>query len=103
MPEPDRRPYDWDKHPPEHRRATEANRRRMKGSRGKRLQKKRSELAERSFAHVCETGGARRTWLRGKLKINKRYLIQVAGLKPGFVVPKIFGGGKTEGFTGTGR
>ena len=102
IPEPDRQ-YDWDNHPPEHRRATEANRRRMKGSRGKRLQKKRSELVERSFAHVCETGGARRTWLRGKLSINKRYLIQVAGYNLGLLMRKLFGVGKPRVLQGTDR
>jgi len=45
----------------------------VKGNRGKALQRKRSEFPERSFAHVCETGGARRTWLRGLTKISKRY------------------------------
>ncbi|MCH7685991.1 MAG: hypothetical protein IH899_04800 [Planctomycetes bacterium] len=38
--------------------AYRANRRRVQGNRSKRLQKKRSELVERSFAHMCETGGA---------------------------------------------
>jgi transposase len=106
IPEPDRQPYDWSKHPPEHRRATEANRRRTQGAesdRSKRLQKKRSELAERSFAHVCETGGARRTWLRGKLSINKRYLVQVAGYNLGLLMRKLFGVGKPRVLQGTDR
>ena len=47
----------------------------MKGSRGKSLGKSRSELAERSFVHLCETGGHRRCWLRGLPKVKKRYLI----------------------------
>jgi transposase len=41
-----------------------ANRRRVQGRRGKQLQKARSELVERSFAHLYETGGMRRTHLR---------------------------------------
>ena len=45
--------------------------RRVRGARGKRLQRLRSELTERSFAHVCETGGARRCWLRGLIKVAK--------------------------------
>ena len=32
-------------------------------SRSQRLQKQRSELVKRSFAHVCETGGGREIWL----------------------------------------
>jgi hypothetical protein len=47
-----------------------ANRRRNRGARGKRLQKKRSEYVERTFAHVCETGGGRRSWLRGLAKCS---------------------------------
>ena len=46
------------------------NRRRMSRDKGKELQHERSEKVERSFAHVCETGGARRSWLRGIEKIN---------------------------------
>jgi transposase len=55
------------------------NRRRVRGARSKRLQKRRSEYVERTFAHVCETGGARRSWLRGLTDVCKRYLMQVAG------------------------
>ena len=41
-----------------------ANRRRVKGARSKRLQRKRSELTERSMAHMYETGGMRRVHLK---------------------------------------
>jgi transposase len=37
------------------------NRARVGRAKGKRLQRKRGELLERTFAHICETGGARRT------------------------------------------
>ena len=37
------------------------NRRRMKRAKGKRLGRLRSERVERSFAHVCDAGGMRRT------------------------------------------
>ena len=70
------------------------NRRRVKGERGRRLSRQRSELVERSFAHVCETGGARRTWLRGLEKINKRYLIQTAARNLGVLMRRLFGIGK---------
>jgi transposase len=75
------------------RRATAANRRRVKGARSKRLQKKRSELVERSFAHVCETGGGRRTWLRGLANVTKRYVVQVAAHNLGLLMRKLFGVG----------
>ena len=41
------------------------NRRRIRGARGGRLRRRRAELAERSFAHLYDTGGMRRTHLRG--------------------------------------
>jgi transposase len=92
IPEP-RRPHRsrWTDKPAGYREAVYANRRRVRGSRGKRLQRLRSELTERSFAHVCETGGARRTWLRGLDKVRKRYLIQVAARNLGVILRNLFG------------
>ena len=89
-------PYErrWDDKPWEYREAVYANRRRVRGNRSKRLQKKRSEYAERSFAHVCRTGGARRTWLRGLEKINKRYKVHVAARNLGLLMRQLFGIGK---------
>jgi len=83
----------WKSKPVEQQQAYYANRKRMKGKRGKALQRKRSELTERSFAHVCETGGARRTWLRGVEDVSKRYLIQVAARNLGVVLRQAFGVG----------
>jgi transposase len=74
-----------------------ANRRRIRGERGKRLLRKRGELVERSFAHVYDTGGMRRTHLRGHLKILKRLLIHVCGFNIGLVMRQIFGFGKQRG------
>ena len=39
--------------------------------------RKRGEIVERSFAHVLERGGMRRTWLRGRKNVHKRYLVHV--------------------------
>jgi transposase len=83
----------WTDKPDGHKDAVYGNRRRMKGSRNKALQRKRSELVERSFAHVCETGGGRRTWLRGLVATTKRYLIQVAARNLGTIMRKLFGVG----------
>jgi len=44
--------------------AVYANRRRIRGERGKRLLRQRGEKLERSFAHLYETGGMRRVHLR---------------------------------------
>lgn len=79
-------------------RAVTNNRRRMSRPKGKRMQKLRSERVERSFAHICETGGARRTWLRGLEKINKRYSVTVAAHNLGLILRNLFGTGKPRGF-----
>jgi transposase len=102
IPEPKRQAYQWNDKPAAWRKATEANRRRVQGARSKRLQKKRSELVERSFAHVCETGGGRRTWLRGLANVTKRYLAQVAAHNLGLLMRKLFGVGKPRTLQGSG-
>jgi transposase len=102
IPEPKGRDYDWQHKPPEWRKATSANRRRTRGARSKRLQKKRSELVERSFAHVLETGGGRRTWLRGLAEVTKRYVVQVAAYNLGRLMRKLFGVGKPRAMQGSG-
>ena len=63
----------------------------MKGARGKRLQRLRCEKVERTFAHVLETGGARRTWLRGSDKVRKRYSLAAAAHNLGVVMRALFG------------
>ena len=62
--------------------------------------RRRSELVERSFAHVYETGRMRRVWLRGRQNILKRVLIQNAGLNLGLVMRKLIGKGTPRGFQG---
>ncbi len=61
--EPDRGRRDWSK-AREAQAPVYANRRRIRGARGKRLMRRRGERIERSFAHAYETGGMRRTHLR---------------------------------------
>jgi transposase len=90
----------WTDKPPEWERAYRKNRRRVSGSRSKRLQKLRSEKVERTFAHVCETGGGRRSWLRGLLKVGKRYLMQVAGHNLGIIMRWVFGKGTPRSLQG---
>jgi transposase len=93
-------PHTWLDKPAEQERVYRNNRRRVRGTRGKRLQRLRSERVERSFAHVCETGGGRRTWLRGLLEVSKRYLMQVAAHNLGIVMRKLFGVGTPRGLQG---
>jgi transposase len=80
--------------------AVYANRRRIRGKRGKRLLRKRGELVERPFAHCYETGGLRRTYLRGHARILKRLLIHVAGCNLGLVMRTRFGLGTPRGLQG---
>jgi len=74
--------------------ATYANRRRVGGAYGKSLLRKRGELVERSFAHCYETGGMRRTHLRGQKNIFKRLLIHVGAFNLGLLVRTMLGAGK---------
>jgi hypothetical protein len=84
----------WIDKPDEFERAVVNNRRRMARPKGKRLGRLRSERVERSFAHVCDTGGARRSWLRGLEDVTKRYRIAAAAHNLGRIMRLLFGIGK---------
>lgn len=99
LPEPARGKRNW-KGKAEEQKRTYQNRRRMSGSRGKRLQKIRSELAERTFAHMYETGGMRRVYLRGRENILKRLMIQGAAFNLSLMLRKVLGAGKPRAFQG---
>lgn len=75
-------------------RATYANRRRIKSKRGKQLLRRRGELLERTFAHVLDSGGIRRTTLRGRENVAKRYLVQAAAFNLSLIMRKLCGAGK---------
>jgi transposase len=92
----------WKDKPEEQRQAVTNNRRRTKGKRGRALQRKRSERVERSFAHVCETGGSRRTWLRGIDKVRKRYLMSAMTRNLGLVMRSLFGFGTARSLQAEG-
>jgi len=68
-----------------------ANRRRIRGKRGKSLLRRRGEFLERPFAHLYETGRMRRTYLRGRKNILKRILIHVSALNLGLMMRSAFG------------
>ncbi len=90
--EPDRGRRRW-KDKAAERAAVYANRRRIRGSRGKRLLRSRGELLERPFAHCYETGGMRRTHLRGHVNILKRLLIHVGACNLGLLMRRLVGVG----------
>jgi transposase len=100
IPEPKRKgngKRNWKDVPEEKRLAVLNNRRRTRGARSKRLQRLRSERVERSFAHICETGGARRSWLCGIEKVQKRYLIAAVARNLGLLMRKLFKIGTARG------
>jgi transposase len=82
--------------PLEVQRAVRGNRRRTKTEKNSQLQRLRSERVERSFAHVGETGGARRSWLRGIEKVHKRLLATAAARNLGLLMRKLLGIGKPK-------
>jgi transposase len=96
----ERRPRRWTDKPAAWRDAFRANRRRVRGERSRRLQRLRSERVERSFAHVCNTGRARRTWLRGIEDVQKRYLVTLAGRNLTVLMRALFGIGTPRSLQG---
>ena len=85
----------------EAQKAVYANRRRITGSHGKSLLRRRGEFVERSFAHVYETGGMRRTHLRGSENILKRVLLHVGAFNLGLVLRQLTGKGTPRGLQGS--
>ena len=90
----------WADKDPAEQRAVYNARRRTQSERGKQLSRMRSELTERSFAHVCDTGGARRTWLRGLASVTKRHLMMVAARNLSTIMRMIFGIGGPRSMQG---
>jgi transposase len=88
--EPERGRQHWDGQD-QAKAAVYANRRRVKGERGKRLLRSRGEKLERTFAHCYETGGMRRLHLRGRDNIAKRVLIHAAAFNVGLMMRLRYG------------
>ena len=99
IPEPDRGPRQWEGKAKEQQQVY-ANRRRTQGDRSKRLQRKRSELTERSMAHLYETGGMRRVHLKGRDNILKRLLVLAGGFNLALILRKLIGVGKPRRLQG---
>ena len=60
----------------------------------------RGERIERSFAHMYETGGMRRTHLRGHDNIRKRILVHAGAFNLGLLMRSMFGRGTPRGLQG---
>lgn len=100
--EPERGPQKWIGQEAEQA-AVYGNRRRVRGERGKSLQRQRGEKLERVNAHLYETGGMHRTHLRGHPNILKRLLIHVCGLNLGILMRAVCGTVTPRGFQGRTR
>ena len=94
------RPPQLEQKAPAARDAVYANRRRIRGARGRALLRQRSERLERPNAHLYETGGLRRTHLRGHANILKRLLVHVGGFNLGLLMRTLFGVGTPRGLQG---
>jgi transposase len=90
----------WTDKPAEYERAFRGNRRRVRGEKGRRLNRWRSEKCERSFAHVCETGGGRRSWLRGLKNVTKAHVLKCAAYNLGLLLRKVWGLSKPRSAAG---
>jgi len=97
--EPDRGRRSWTKNPTA-RDAVYRNRRRIRGARGQRLLRLRGERLERPFAHLYETGGMRRVYLRGHSNILKRLLIHSGAFNLGLLMRQLIGVGTPRGLQG---
>src|ERR671912_205065 len=97
--EPDRGPQSWIDQRAE-RDAVYANRRRIRGARGKRLMRRRGELLERPCAHLYETGGLRRTHVRGHENVLKRLLVHASAFNRGLWMRSLFGVGTPRALQG---
>ena len=97
--EPDRGRRNW-KRNRDAQKPTCANRRRIRGDRGKRLLRQRGEKLERGFAHMLVTGGLRRVHVRGREEIRKRILIQAAAFNLGLLMRSLYGIGTPRGLQG---
>ena len=99
IPEPERRTNrKWQGKAKRKQAAYRRNRRNNNGNRGRKLQRLRSEKVERTFAHLCHTGGARRTWLRGTDKVQERYQTSAMAYNIGRIMRSLTGAGKPRHF-----
>ncbi len=102
IPEPQRKPRKWEPGQAAERAAGEANRERVAGERGRKLERRRCEKVERSMAPRYATGGLRRVYLRGRSNILKRLLIHACGYNLGVLMRSLTGIGTPRSLPGGG-
>ena len=94
--EPKRGRRHW-KNKRDEQKAVYKNRNHIRSEHGKRLLKKRGEFLERAFAHLLETGGMRRSHLRGHPNILKRLLLHTAAFNLALLMRTLTGAGTPKG------
>jgi len=82
-----------EKLPKEEAQAVRQAKRSASSKSGKELLRRRGMHLERSFAHILDAGGARRTTLRGLENLNKRFKVSVAIYNLSQLMRKLFGVG----------
>ena len=70
---------------------------------GKALLRRRGMHLERSFAHILDAGGARRTTLRGLVNLNKRFKVSAAIYNLSQLMRKLFGVGTPKQLVAMGK
>jgi len=76
---------------PNQKKAVQAARRSVRSKSGKDLLRRRGMHIERSFAHILDCGGIRRTTLRGWENLNKRFKLAAAFYNLSQLMRKLFG------------
>src|SRR5206468_1350326 len=92
-----------DKLEPAQKKAVQAARRSVKSQSGKALLRRRGMHIERSFAHILDCGGMRRTTLRGWENLNKRFKLAAAFYNLSQLMRKLFGIGTPKQLAACGR
>ena len=92
-----------DKLEPDQKQAVLTARRSVKSKSGKDLLRRRGMHIERSFAHILDCGGMRRTTLRGWENLNKRYKLAAAFYNLSQLMRKLFGFGTPKQLAALGR
>ena len=88
---------------PDQKRAVLTARRSVTSKSGKDLLRRRGMHIERSFAHILDCGGMRRTTLRGWENLNKRYKLAAAFYNLSQLMRKLFGFGTPKQLAALGR
>lgn len=93
----------WTDKPPEWKDAFHRNRRRVQGPRNSSLQRGRSEIVERSFAHACGSARGRRTHLRGLYDVGKRWIVHLGARNLGVLMRALIGIGTPRSLQSEGE